>query len=46
MINISKNSVFNLKPIELDSVQDEVTKLLIDGEEIVAAFKHQFSEKS
>lgn len=39
MINISKNSVFNLKPIELKSVRDEVNNLLVDGEETLAAFK-------
>lgn len=39
MINISKNSNFNLKPIELSAVREEVNNLLIDGEEAVAAFK-------
>ena len=39
MINFNKNSVFNLKPIEAGEVKDEVKALLIDGEEIVEAFK-------
>ncbi|MCH5291527.1 MAG: PH domain-containing protein [Treponema sp.] len=39
MINISKDSVFNLKPIPLSDVRSEVSALLIDGEKTVAAFK-------
>lgn len=39
MINVSKNSVFNLKPIELADVRDEVNNLLIAGEEAISAFK-------
>jgi hypothetical protein len=39
MINFNKNSVFNLKPIELSNVRNEVQAFLIDGEEILNAFK-------
>ncbi len=39
MINFSKNSVFNLKPINVNEVREEVNGLLIGGEEIIAAFK-------
>ncbi len=38
MINISKNSVFNLKPIDVNNIQQEVHSLLIPGEEIISAF--------
>lgn len=38
-INFNSNSVFNLKPIETDSVRNEVNGLFIDGEEIVMAFQ-------
>jgi len=39
MINFNNNSVWNLRPIEVSVVKNEVTGLLIDGEEIVLAFK-------
>ena len=39
MINFNKDSIFNLHPIELDKVREEATGLLIEGEELVAAFK-------
>ena len=39
MINFNNNSVWNLKPIDISVVQDEVRGLLIEGEEIVSAFK-------
>ena len=39
MINFSKNSVFNLKPINVNEVREEVNGFLIGGEEIIAAFK-------
>ena len=39
MINFNKNSAFNLKPINVSDVRSEVNGLLIDGEDIVAAFK-------
>lgn len=39
MINFNNNSVWNLRPIEVSVVKDEVTALLIDGEEVVLAFK-------
>lgn len=38
-INFNSNSAFNLKPIDISSVRSEVTGLLIDGEEIISAFK-------
>lgn len=38
MINISKNSVFNLKPIDENNIRQEVHSLLIPGEEIISAF--------
>lgn len=39
MINFNKNSVWNLIPIDTNSVRSEVNGLLIDGEEIISAFK-------
>lgn len=39
MINFNKNSVWNLKPIDVNSVRSEVNGLLIFGEEIIAAFQ-------
>ena len=39
MINISKDSVFNLKPIPISDVRGEIPALLIPGEQIVAAFR-------
>ncbi|MCQ2600549.1 MAG: PH domain-containing protein [Treponema sp.] len=39
MTNFNKDSVFNLKPIELDDVRGEVHTFLIDGEELLCAFK-------
>lgn len=39
MINFNKSSVWNLKPIDVSSVRNEVTGLLVQGEEIAAAFK-------
>ena len=39
MINFNNNSVWNLKPIDVSVVQDEVRGLLVDDEEIVSAFK-------
>jgi hypothetical protein len=39
MINISKDSVFNLHPIDVESVRGEVASLLIHGEIVVAAFR-------
>ena len=38
-ISFNKESVFNLKPIDVSEVRNDVTGLLIDGEEIIAAFK-------
>lgn len=38
-VNFNQNSVFNLKPIKVESVRNEVMGLLIDGEEIVYAFQ-------
>ena len=37
-INMNQNSAWNLKPIELDSVRNEVTGLLIEGEVPIMAF--------
>lgn len=39
MINFNNNSAWDLKPIDVDSVRGEVLGLLVDGEEIAAAFK-------
>lgn len=39
MINFNSNSAWNLKPIDISSVNADVTNLLIDGEVIAAAFK-------
>lgn len=39
MINFNKDSAWDLKPINISEVRDEVTGLLTNGEEIVAAFK-------
>ena len=38
-ISFNRESVFNLKPIDVSEVRDDCKGLLIDGEEIVAAFK-------
>ncbi|MCH5208881.1 MAG: PH domain-containing protein [Oscillospiraceae bacterium] len=38
-VNFNQNSVFNLKPINIDGVRSEVNGLLINGEEIVMAFQ-------
>lgn len=38
-INFNSNSVFNLKPIKLESVREEVDGLLITGEQIEFAFQ-------
>ena len=39
MINFNGDSVWNLKPIDVSSVKTQVFGLLIEGEEIVAAFR-------
>ena len=39
MINFNKNSVWNLKPIDVGAVRSEVNGLLIFGEEVIAAFQ-------
>lgn len=39
MINFNKNSVFNLTPIDPNSIRGEVNGLLIDGEFVNQAFK-------
>ena len=39
MINFNSNSIFNLTPIPVESVRNELNGLLIDGEYIVDAFK-------
>lgn len=38
-VNFNSNSVFNLKPINVDSVRGEVDGLLISGEKIEFAFQ-------
>lgn len=38
-ISFNKESVFNLKPISLENVRNDVYGLLIDGEECLMAFK-------
>lgn len=38
-INFNSNSAWNLKPIRVDSVRNEVLGLLIDGEEVEMAFQ-------
>lgn len=38
-INFNSNSVWNLKPIHVESVRNDVLGLLISGEEIVMAFQ-------
>lgn len=39
MINFNKNSAFNLKPIELSDIRDEVNGFLLKDEHAVMAFK-------
>jgi len=39
MINFNKNSLWNLTPINLNSVHNEVNGLLVNGEQPVMAFK-------
>lgn len=38
-VNFNSNSVWNLSPISIDSVRNEVLDLLINGEQIEMAFK-------
>lgn len=38
-VNFNQNSAFNLKPIDVNAVRDEVNGLLIDGESIIMAFQ-------
>ena len=39
MINFNKDSVFNLRQIDIAKVRDEVSSYLIEGEEIIDAFQ-------
>ena len=39
MINFNGNSAWNLKPISVDDVREEVKGLLVKGETIAAAFR-------
>lgn len=39
MINFNSNSVWNLKPIDVAAVRNDVLGLLVGGEEVVCAFK-------
>lgn len=38
-VNFNQNSAWNLKPISVDSVRDEVNGLLINGEQVEMAFQ-------
>ena len=38
-VNFNQNSAWNLKPISVDAIRSEVNGLLINGEEVVAAFQ-------
>ena len=38
-VNFNQNSVWNLKPISIDDVRNEIMGLLIDEEVVVMAFK-------
>ena len=38
-INFNQDSVWNLRPIRIETVRNDVSGLLIDGEQIVAAFQ-------
>jgi len=38
-INFNQNSVFNLKPIDVENVRTEVQGLLVNGEDIIFAFQ-------
>ena len=38
-LNFNKESVFNLKPIELSQIREDVKALFISGEEALAAFQ-------
>ena len=38
-INFIQESVFNLSPISINEVREDVHQLLVDGEEIIYAFK-------
>ncbi len=39
MINFANGTVFNLKPIDMKSVNQNVLRILIDGEQPLCAFK-------
>lgn len=39
MINFSNEAVFNLKPIDFKDVQNDVSGLLVEGEELIGAYK-------
>ena len=39
MINFNNNSAWDLKPINVSEVRDEVNGLLIEGESVACAFK-------
>lgn len=38
MINFNENSIFNLTPIDIDNVREEISLILVDGEYVVSAF--------
>ena len=39
MINFNKDSAWDLKPIDINSVLKDVYRLLVGGEDVIAAFK-------
>lgn len=39
MIDFKNSSVFKLKPIEIEDIRDDFHQFVIDGEDIIAAFK-------
>ncbi len=39
MINFNSNSAFNLKPISMQEMRQDITRLMINGEQPVMAFK-------
>lgn len=39
MINFANGTVFNLKPIDMKSVNQNALRILIDGEQLLCAFK-------
>ena len=44
MINFNKNTAWNLTPINLNSIHNEVAGLMVNGERPLMAFKPGFME--